>query len=164
VRALTAGEIRSSFVNCSKGEATRLVPPPLDQIPWDDLDFLGWQDPHGSPRAYLIVERAGELVGLVLRQTSPSAPGSRRSTMCQWCVTPHSGSGVALSVARKTGPAGKKGDSTGVYTCRDLACSLYIRHKRAPSVPRLRETISVEASIARCRGNVDDFVARVLAG
>ena len=96
--------------------------------PWADLDFLGWTDPSGSPRAYLVVARQGAPLG-----PAAATVGRRRrraQTMCQVCITAHSGSGVALSVARKTGAAGKKGDSTGLYICRDLACSLYIRGKK----------------------------------
>ena len=156
---LTAAEIRASFVNCSQGEAKRAVLPDLDAVPWPDLDFLGWTDPSGSPRAYLVVERHGEPLGLVLRQSS--GVGAARKTMCQICITAHSGSGVALSVARKTGAAGKKGDSTGLYICRDLSCSLYVRGKKSTGTVRLPETLSLDASVERLRRNLDQFVDRV---
>src|SRR4051812_12769227 len=157
---LTTDEIRASFVNCSKGEAKRAVLPDLDATPWPDLDFLGWPDPSGSQRAYLVVERRGLPLGLLLRQSTGAR--TTRSTMCQICITSHSGSSVALSVARKTGAAGKKGDSTGVYVCRDLACSLYVRGKKVPGAASLRETLSPEASVERLRRNLDQFVDRVL--
>ena len=82
--------------------------------------------------------------------------------MCQICITSHSGSSVVLSVARKTGAAGKKGDSTGIYICRDLACSLYVRGKKVSGAPSLRETLSLEASVDRLHRNLDQFVDRVL--
>jgi hypothetical protein len=157
---LTADEIRSSFVNCTKGEAKRAGMPDLDETPWPDLDFLGWPDPSGSQRAYLVAERDGVPVGLLLRQSSGTGGG--RSTMCQICITSHSGRSVALSVARKTGAAGKKGDSTGIYLCRDLACSLYVRGKRVSGAASLRETLSLEASVERLRRNLDRFVDRVV--
>lgn len=160
--SMTAAAIRMTFVNCSKGEAKRIRLPNLDEVAWEDLDFLGWHDPSGSQRAYLVMERSDRWVGLVLRQsTNPTRVGAR-STMCQLCVTPHTGGGVTMTVARKAGASGKKGDSTGLYVCRDLACSLYIRGKRVSGAPRLRETISQEASVARCRRNLDTFVDRVL--
>jgi FBP C-terminal treble-clef zinc-finger len=164
VKRLTAEEIRRSFVNCSKGEAKRMVLPDLDATPWDDLDFLGWQDPSGSQRACLVVERDTGPVGLLLRQSTVTAGTVRRSTMCQVCVTPHGGQGVSMSVARKTGAAGRKGDSSGIYLCRDLACSLYIRGKKVSGSPRLRETLPVERQVERCLQNVHQFVDRVLAG
>jgi hypothetical protein len=156
---LTAEAIRASFVNCSQGEAKRAPLPDLDATPWTDLDFLGWVDPSGSPRAYLVAERNDAPLGIVLRQTSGA--GAARKTMCQVCITAHSGSGVALSVARKTGAAGRKGDSTGLYLCRDLACSLYVRGKKQTGTVRLPETLGVEASVARLRRNLDQFVDRV---
>ena len=162
VTPLTPEDIRASLVNCSRGEAKRAALPDLDETPWDHLDFLGWRDPSGSSRAYLVVEREHGPVGLVLRQ-SPGGGGAR-SAMCQVCITPHSGTGVALSVARKTGAAGKKGDSTGLYLCRDLACSLYVRGKRVPSAAQLRETIGEERSIERLQRNLHQFVDRVLVG
>ena len=162
MRRLSGGEIRECFVNCSKGEAKRMVLPDLDQTPWEDLDFLGWQDPSGSQRAYLVVERASGPVGLLLRQSTPAAGPVRRSTLCQVCLTPHSGQDVTMCVARKTGAAGRKLDSTGIYLCRDLACSLYIRGRLHSSAPRLHETISRERSMDRCRRNVHQFVDRVL--
>lgn len=157
---LTAADIRASFVNCSKGEARRALLPDLTSTPWSDLDFLGWPDPSGSQRAYLVVERGGGPVGLLLRQSS--GVGAARSTMCQICVTSHSGSSVALSVARKTGAAGKKGDSTGIYMCRDLACSLYVRGKKVSGAASLRETLTLDASVERLHRNLDQFVDRVL--
>jgi hypothetical protein len=157
---LSADDIRASFVNCSKGEARRALLPDLTSTPWRDLDFLGWPDPSGSQRAYLVVERGGGPVGLLLRQSS--GVGAARSTMCQICVTSHSGSSVALSVARKTGAAGKKGDSTGIYMCRDLACSLYVRGKKVSGAASLRETLTLDASVERLHRNLDQFVDRVL--
>jgi hypothetical protein len=158
---LTADTIRASFVNCSKGEAKRAPLPDLDSVHWADLDFLGWVDPSGAPRAYLVAERDDAALGIVLRQSSGA--GAARKTMCQVCITSHSGSGVTLSVARKTGPAGKKGDSTGLYLCRDLACSLYVRGKKQTGTVRLPETLGVEASVARLRRNLDQFVDRVIS-
>ncbi|GAB3664990.1 FBP domain-containing protein [Nocardioides korecus] len=157
---LTEREIRASFVNCSKGEATRAGLPDLETVPWADLDFLGWPDPSGSQRAYLVLERDGGLVGLQLRQGSG---GGARSSMCQICITAHSGGGVALNVARRTGAAGRKGDSTGLWICRDLACSLYVRGRKVSGAASLRETLSVEEAVARLRRNLDQFVDRVLA-
>lgn len=159
---LTADEIRTSFVNCSKGDAKRAGLPDLGQTPWPDLDFLGWPDPSGSQRAYLVLERDGVPLGLLLRQSS--GVGAGHSTMCQLCLTSHAGSAVALTVARKTGAAGKKGDSTGVYACRDLACSLYVRGRKVSAAASLRETLTPEALIERLRVNLDQFVDRVLAG
>lgn len=71
---------------------------------------------------------------------------------------------VALTVARTTGPAGRKGDSTGIHVCRDLACSFHVRGNLVSGAASLRETLPVEASVERLRRNLDEFAARVLAG
>ncbi|QIX25277.1 FBP domain-containing protein [Nocardioides sp. JQ2195] len=161
---LTAAEIRASFLNCSKGEAKRAVLPDLDEVPWSDLDFLGWADPSGSSRAYLVVPREEGLIGLLLRQNPAGKGTARRSKLCEICLTAHTDTGVCLTVAAKTGPAGKRGDTTGIHICRDLGCSLYARGKKASGVPRLRETLPIEAMVERVQVHLDGFVRRVLAG
>lgn len=159
---IDAATIRSSFVNCSQGEAKRAPLPPLEEVRWEVLDFLGWTDPSGSQRAYLVLAGPDGPLGLVARQTPLQARGGARSSLCQVCLTPHTGSGVALTVAPKAGPAGRKGDTTGIYLCRDLACSLYVRGLKVPSAPRLRETLEQDAMVARLVLNLEEFVARVL--
>ncbi|MDT0203457.1 FBP domain-containing protein [Nocardioides sp. AE5] len=159
---LSEYQIRASFVNCSKGEAQRAGLPDLAEVAWEHLDFLGWPDPSGSSRAYLVVPHEGGLVGLLLRQSAPGNPSVRRAKMCQLCITPHAGDGVCLAVAPKTGASGRKGDSTGIHICRDLACSLYARGRKVPSAAAVRETLPPEARVARLQQNLADFVARVM--
>jgi len=157
----TEPELRASFVNCSKGEAKRLsVPRDLAQQPWADLDFLGWLEPGAPERAYLVADRAGELLGVALRSAAAQA---HRPTMCTFCLTTHPGSGVALLTARKAGASGREGNSVGTYLCSDLACSLYVRGLKAPPRGgRLKESLSVEDQIERTRSNVLSFLERVL--
>ncbi|WAZ25817.1 FBP domain-containing protein [Streptomyces cinnabarinus] len=164
MRALTEPEIRTSFVNCSKGEAKRLyVPRDLGQLPWDDLDFLGWRDPGAPDRSGLVTERDGRLVGVTLR--FPSARrGFLHRSMCSLCLTTHRGGGVSLMTARKAGPAGREGNSVGLYMCTDLACSLYVRGRRVPdSGARMEESLTVEEQIARTEGNLSAFVDKLYA-
>jgi hypothetical protein len=59
VEPLTEKQIRSSFVNCTKGEAARLrLPLDFAEVPWPDLDFLGWVDPGAPLRAHLVMPSA----------------------------------------------------------------------------------------------------------
>ncbi|MBA9001692.1 FBP domain-containing protein [Thermomonospora cellulosilytica] len=157
-------DVRASFVNCSKGEAKRLaLPRDLDHRPWEDLDFLGWRDPGAPDRAYLVAEHGERLVGIVLR-LSDAPRGTARRSMCSLCLTTHSGDGVALMTARRTGQAGREGNSVGIYLCTDLACSLYVRGKKDPGPGgRLVETLSLEEKIARTRANLWDFLDKVTA-
>ncbi|MGW7267450.1 FBP domain-containing protein [Streptomyces sp. NPDC054842] len=162
MRPLTEQDIRTSFINCSKGEAKRLaVPRDLDERPWEHLDFLGWRDPGAPDRSYLVTEHAGRLVGVTLRFPS-SRRGLLHRSMCSLCLTTHPGSGVSLMTARKAGAAGREGNSVGVYMCTDLACSLYVRGKKAPEPGgRFEETLTLEEQIARTVGNLSAFLAKL---
>ncbi|MEU0073965.1 FBP domain-containing protein [Streptomyces sp. NPDC006332] len=162
MRSLTEQDIRTSFVNCSKGEAKRLATPrELDELPWDHLDFLGWRDPGAPDRSYLVTERDGTLVGVTLRFPS-SRRGFLHRSMCSLCLTTHPGGGVSLMTARKAGPAGREGNSVGLYMCTDLACSLYVRGKKVPGGgSRLEESLTVAQQIARTTDNLSAFLDKL---
>ncbi|MGW0765756.1 FBP domain-containing protein [Streptomyces sp. NPDC002676] len=162
MRPLAEQDLRNSFVNCSKGEAKRLtVPRDLGERPWDDLDFLGWRDPGAPDRSYLVAERAGEPVGVALRFPA-SQRGFLHRSMCSLCLTVHPGGGVSLMTARKAGPAGREGNSVGLYMCTDLACSLYVRGKKVPeSGTRFEESLTLEEQIARLSGNLSAFLDKL---
>ncbi|WP_055589681.1 FBP domain-containing protein [Peterkaempfera griseoplana] len=163
MRQLTEQEIRTAFVNCTKGEAKRLsVPRDLAERPWGDLDFLGWRDPQSPGRAYIATELDGSPVALALRCPSPASWQARRN-MCSICTTTHTG-GVSLMVAPKAGKAGQQGNSVGAYMCSDLACPLYVRGaKDAGAGGRLHESLTLEEKIQRSVGNLAAFIAKVTA-
>ncbi|MGC5036507.1 FBP domain-containing protein [Streptomyces sp. DT190] len=164
MRALTEQDIRTSFINCSKGEAKRLtVPRDLAERPWDDLDFLGWRDPGAPDRSYLVTERDGRPVGVTMRFQAAQRGFLHRS-MCSLCLTTHPRGGVSLMTAPKAGAAGREGNSVGVYMCTDLACSLYLRGKKEPeSGARFEESLTLDEQIARTRGNLAAFVDKLYA-
>ncbi|MFJ4653766.1 FBP domain-containing protein [Nocardia sp. NPDC088792] len=161
MQPITERDIRSSFVNCSKGDTKRLpVPRDLDDRPWDDLDFLGWTDSSFPGRGYLVVPRDEELVGIALRYETG---GSGKSQMCTICMTTHTAHGVSLMAAAKAGESGRRGNTIGTLMCTDLACSLYARNKRRPALgQRYREDlITPEEKIERVRQNIATFVQRL---
>ena len=161
---LTPGEIRASFVNCSKGVAGRLpMPRRLEATRWDQLDLLGWRDPGAPAAAYLVTPYRGELTGLVLRLVTDRRAGGRKN-MCSLCHTTHSTSDVALMVAPRPGRAGREGNTVGAYLCTDLDCSLYARGLKRPDRAQPTETLDPEQKVARLRDNVDTFVRRVVTG
>ncbi|WP_031162153.1 FBP domain-containing protein [Streptosporangium roseum] len=164
MKAVSEQDIRMSFVNCSRGEAKRLVlPRGLAEQPWDDLDFLGWCDPGAPDRGYVVTERGGEVVGVTLRVVSRQR-GALYQGMCSLCLTTHPGSGVSLMTARRAGQAGRDSNSVGVYVCTDLACSLYVRGKKIPDLGgRLEESLPVEERIDRTRAKLSAFLDKVLA-
>lgn len=163
MKPVTADEIRAAMVNCSKGEAKRLpVPRDLAERPWDDLDFLGWRDPSGSDRGYLVTEYQGALTGLVLRCVPPTAAGrgvGRRTTVCSLCLTAHPGTGVTLMTAARRR---NREDSVGIRICADLDCPLYLRGIKTPAQGGgMPETLSLEEKSSRLRGSLEAFLAKV---
>jgi hypothetical protein len=162
MRPLTEHEIRAAFVNCSKGEARRLnLPRDLAQRPWEDLDFLGWRDHQAPERAYLAAEIDGGVVAIRLRCPGPS-PLQKKTSMCSICLTSHTG-GVTLMVALRTGKAGQQGNTVGDYLCSDLACSLYVRGKKAVKGlgGRPPDLLTLEEKVERTMAHLAAFIAKV---
>ncbi|MFD7290487.1 FBP domain-containing protein [Streptomyces sp. NPDC057539] len=165
MKPLTEDEIRGSFVNCSKGEARRMnLPRELSDLPWADLDFLGWRDPGAPDRGYLVAERAGAWVGVTLRAPSSGRKSFLKSSICSICVTPHAASGIDLMTAPKVGVAGRQGNSVGMYMCADLACPLYVRGRKKSLGRRLEESLTQEERLARARTNLDRFLDKLYEG
>ncbi|MFM9371341.1 FBP domain-containing protein [Streptomyces sp. Da 82-17] len=165
---LTEKQIRSSFVNCTKGEAARLkLPLDFGELPWADLDFLGWVDPGAPLRAHLVLPRAeGEApLGISLRVPAVNRTSAVKSSLCQICLTGHASSGVTLLAAPLAGARGREGNTVGIYICADLACPLYVRGKREPKLRsgRYEESLTLEERLRRMNDNLSAFTAKVLA-
>jgi hypothetical protein len=159
---VTEDDIRASFANCSQGEANRIpMPRDLADVPWPELDFLGWRDLGAQDRAYLVAPRGGRLTGVMLRSAA-SRKGFLRRNLCSLCLTTHPGGGVSLMTGRKAGDAGRQGNSAGLYLCADLACSLYIRGVKSPGAgSRLEETLSLDEQVGRMTGKLEEFLVRL---
>ena len=166
MRPISESDIRACFVNCSKGEASRLgLPRDYAELPWADLDFLGWRDPGAPERAYLVAEREGgnpQLIGIALRAASGAARGFTARSICTICKTTRTGGGVALLSARRAGESGRNGNTVGQYICSDLACSLYARGKKISAGSLLDETLDRDARIARVAKGLDSFLNRII--
>lgn len=64
--------------------------------------------------------------------------------------------------ARRTGDAGKRGNSVGRYFCTDFDCSLYARRRKVPALGHpYREDFDVEQRVEQVRTSVAAFVDRV---
>ena len=162
MRPLTQRDIRASFVNCTKGEASRMhIPHDLDSRQWGDLDYFGWRDAQSPARGYLVADLDGHLQGITLRAPQ-STVGSARKSMCSLCMTVRSG-GVSLMVAPRAGSRGQRGNTVGTYICSDLQCSLSIRGKRPGDGPVIPETLSVDDRAARLLTHLEEFLGRVCA-
>ncbi|PZF69026.1 FBP domain-containing protein [Curtobacterium sp. MCPF17_047] len=128
---VTIEALRASFVNASRRELTDMTVPDLETVDWDDLTFLGWRDPKTSRRAYAVVPTLdGALVGIVLRQAEAS-PRSR--AQCSWCQDVKLPNEVVFYSAKRSGPAGRKGDTVGTLVCQDFQCSRNVRKTPPPA-------------------------------
>ena len=154
-------------MNCSRGEAEVLtLPRGFDELPWGELEMLGWRDPKAPLRGYIVVQGFlggdEEPVGIAVR-AAESRMSSRTAAMCLLCQTAQSGDAVSLFTARRTGEAGRNGNTVGTYMCADLACS---RRVRTDIPPWLRERDPAEVVAERAadlRARVRGFVDAVRA-
>lgn len=152
---LTETALRASFTNASRREVNDLtLPADFDTIDWDRLDYLGWRDPTFGRRAYLIVPGTdGDVRGVVLRHPG-SAPARR--AQCSWCHDVTLPNDVVLYTAKRSGKAGRSGDTVGTLICQDFQCS---RNARRP--PKAwYEGFDVEAERQR---QIEDLQLRAAA-
>jgi hypothetical protein len=132
VRPLTEQQVRRSFVNCSRGEANGLaLPKGFEDVEWAESEMLGWRDPKAPLRGYLVLELDGEPLGIAVR-AADTRMSSRTAAMCLLCQTAQAGDAVSLFTARRTGEAGRNGNTVGTYICADLACSHRVRTEIPP--------------------------------
>ena len=122
---LTDAQIRASFINASRSEQKNVtLPPDLDDLVWDRLDFLGWRDPKLPSLGWLVIELDGEPVGLLMRQA-----GTRPRTrpQCSWCSDILLPNDVVLYTTKRAGHAGRRGDTVGTLICENFECSKNVR-------------------------------------
>jgi hypothetical protein len=159
MRPLTEAQVRRSFVNCSQGEAKGLaLPKDFGTLDWSELELLGWRDPKAPLRGYLVVETDERPVGIAVR-AADTRMSNRTAAMCLLCQTAQSGDAVSLFTAKRTGNAGRNGNTVGTYMCADLGCAHRVRTE-IPAWLRDRDPAEVVAERAaelreRVRGFVD---------
>lgn len=137
---ITEKVLRASFVNASRKELSDLsLPADFDMIDWERLDYLGWRDRKIDRRAYVVVPSLdGDLVGILFRQAEAS-PRSR--AQCSWCRDVKLPNDVVLYSAKRSGKAGRNGNTIGTLICQDFQCSQNVR--KAP--PLAYEGYDIEA-------------------
>ena len=161
MQPLTEAQIRESFVNTSKGDAERVPMPGLHEVVWSEREYLGWHDAKAPQRAYLTVWKGGQPVSLVLRAADRRIR-SGISAMCSLCHMPQPGGQVALFSAPRSGEAGRKGDTIGMYICADLGCSAIIRIAPPPAPMQIPPEEIVQRRIDGLVGRLDAFTNGVL--
>jgi hypothetical protein len=126
---LTEKEIRASLINVSlKERSTLTLPEDFADRRWADLDYLGWRDRKIPNIGYVVVGLDGAPTGLLLRQAE-TKPRSR--AQCSWCEDVHLPNEVVFFGAKRTGQAGRNGNTVATLVCSNFECSANVR-KRPP--------------------------------
>jgi FBP C-terminal treble-clef zinc-finger len=165
VHALTEQQVRRSFLNCSQGEARGLtLPKGFADLDWAALELLGWRDPKAPLRGYLVVEAsvgdAVRTVGIAVR-AAESRMSARTAAMCLLCQTTQSGDAVSLFTAKRTGAAGRNGNTVGTYMCADLGCADRVRTEIPPWLQARNPAEVAAGRAAELRERVRGFVDAV---
>lgn len=125
MRPIDERAVRASLRNASRKEISDLnLPAGFADIDFDRLDYLGWTDPKSPRRVYVIAEIDGEPVGALLQQAERRVIARAQ---CSWCDDVTLRNDVQLFTARKTGAAGRKGDTVGTLVCANFGCSDTVR-------------------------------------
>jgi hypothetical protein len=164
VDRLADREIRLAIINCSRREAADMVlPRNSGALDWEQREFLGWRDPKAPLRAYIVFWRPTGAVGIMLR-AAESARSRRVNAVCMLCRTGRSADSISLFTARRTGPAGRLGNTVGTYICADLDCSANVRVTKATPSLQPDPGLSVEQRVVGLITRLDSFVSEVERG
>ncbi len=162
MRTLTDSQIRDSFLNASRSERKNMsLPPDLDQLAWDDIDFLGWKDPKFPNIGYVVVDLDGEPVGLLLRQTETRA---RSRPQCSWCADVQLPNDVVFYAAKRAGDAGRRGDTVGTLICEHFECSRNVRRLPPSAYLGFDREAARDRRIEALRQHVQGFVSDIHDG
>jgi hypothetical protein len=144
MHAITEKDVRDAFVNASRKETSDItLPVDFDTIDFSQLDFLGWRDPKVARRAYAVVPTLdGGLVGILFRQAEASP---RNRAQCSWCQDVKLPNDVVFYSAKRSGKAGRNGNTVGTLVCQDFQCSRNVRRLPPPAY----EGYDVEAARLR---------------
>lgn len=111
----------------------------------------------------MVAERDGELTGVSLRASTDVRRSLTKTTVCSICLTSHAGTGVALFVARRAGAAGRESNTVGTYICADLACPLYVRSRRPPTLStRYVESLTLDEKLQRMLDRLHQLLDQVM--
>jgi len=121
---LTEKQIQTAFINASQREVKNISLPDLGSLDWDTLDYLGWRDRKVPGIGYVVVELDEVPVGILLRQTDAK---TRSRAQCSWCEDVTLPNDVVLFGAKRSGQAGRNGNTVGTLICDEFQCSGNVR-------------------------------------
>jgi len=162
MQPLTEKLIRSSFINASRQEAKKLtLPENFNDLDWESLEFLGWRDPKMPQRGYMVYTDAeGRTRGLLLRATDAGRkPGS--AAMCEMCRDVTLPCTVGMFTTRRSGQAGRDGDTLGTLVCSHFECSTNVRIPPPKDPINPDPMVVVEQRILMLDERVNSFINRV---
>ena len=154
----TVDALRASFINTSLRERKAIPFPDLDAVDWDALDFLGWRDPKQPLVAYVVAEIEGEPVGILLRQAERTP---RVQAQCSWCEDVQLPHPVVFFGAKRTGDAGRRGDTIGTLVCAGLECSANVRKLPTLAYVGFDRDAERERRILALREHVGNFIVNL---
>ncbi|WP_438353025.1 FBP domain-containing protein [Microbacterium sp. CJ88] len=155
----TPERVRASFTNVSMRERAAITLPDLDSFDPERAEFLGWRDRKYPNLGYVVVDLDGDLVGVALRQ-SDASPRSR--PQCAWCADVTLPNDVVFFSARRSGRAGRNGDSIGTLVCAQFECPVNVRRRPPSAYLGFDVDAARERRIAALGDNVRGFVREVL--
>ncbi|GAA2073343.1 FBP domain-containing protein [Pseudolysinimonas kribbensis] len=162
MHALSEDAVRASLLNASLREHTALaLPPGFAELPWPDLDYLGWRDPKQPLTGYVVALVDDEPAGVLLRQAE-RAPRAR--AQCSWCDDVQLPNDVAFFSARRAGHAGRRGDTVGTLACAGFECSRNVRRMPVLAYPGFDREAERLRRIDALREHVGAFLRRIRDG
>ncbi|WP_426518320.1 FBP domain-containing protein [Diaminobutyricibacter sp. McL0618] len=157
---LTEKAIRESFVNASRKEVSDLtLPEGFGDIDWDRLDYLGWRDRKIARRAYVVVPSSDGMVGILLKRAEATP---RARAQCSWCQDVQLPNDVVLYAAKRSGQAGRNGNTVGTLVCADFECSSNVRKLPPLAYVGFDRDAAREERIARLQVRAAGFAGSVL--
>jgi hypothetical protein len=122
---LSAADLRASFINTSLRERKAVtLPPDFDNLVWADLEYLGWRDPKLTGVGYVVTHLEDGPAGIMMQQ---SAGHTRSRPQCCWCEDVTLPNDVRYFTAKRTGPAGRAGNTVATLVCANFECSANVR-------------------------------------
>ncbi|WP_120493685.1 FBP domain-containing protein [Microbacterium phyllosphaerae] len=159
MRPIDERTLRASFLNASRKEVSDLtLPPGFADVDFEKLDYLGWVDPKLPRRSYVVAWVDDVLTGVILQRAEQRVIARAQ---CSWCEDVTLRNDVQLYVARKAGPAGRKGDTVGTLVCTEFGCSKNVRVLPPLAYDGYDRELAREMRIVRLQEHVAAFIAAV---
>lgn len=159
MRPIDERTLRASFLNASRKEVSDLnLPAGFAELDFARLDYLGWVDPKLPRRSYVVAWADDVLTGVILQRAEQRVTARAQ---CSWCEDVTLRNDVQLYVARKAGPAGRKGDTIGTLVCAEFGCSQNVRVLPPLAYDGYDRELARELRIVKLQEHVAAFIAAV---